>query len=154
MLLVGTGALTYGVYSLAVAGSPHRWVVVLYAVGAAALLGGLICDRWPMIHDLGMPVIAGLASLLGLGLATEPENPIDALQARVEQSERERAELKAELERQKRRQETDEKRIAELEIKIAKHNSPGARAVTGAVLDGLGILLALAASVLWATNLA
>jgi len=154
VLLVGTGALTYGVYSLAFAGAPHRGVVVLYAVGAAAFLGGLICDRWQMIHDLGMPVIAGLASLLGLGLATEPENPLAALLARVEQSERELAELKAELEKQKRRQDTDEKRIAELEMEIAKYRSPRARAVTGAVLNVLSILFTLAASVLWAANLA
>jgi cell division protein FtsB len=154
VLLVGTGALTYGVYGLAFAGAPHRWVVVLYAVSAAALLGALICDRWQMIHDLGMPVIARLASLLGFGLATEPENPIAALLARVEQSEQQLAELKAKLEKQKRRQETDEKRIAELETEIAKYSSPRARAVTGAVLTGLSILFGFAATVLWAANLA
>jgi len=152
--LVGTGALAYGVYSLAFPGGPHRWVVVLAALSAAALLGGLTCDRWQMILDLGMPVIARLASLLGLGLATEPENPIAALLARIEQSEQELTELKAELEGQKRRQETDEQRIAELEIEIAKLSSPRARAVTGAVLNVLSGLFGFAATVLWLTNLA
>jgi cell division protein FtsB len=152
--LVGTGALAYGVYGLAFPGGPHRWVIVLGALSAAAALGALTCDRWRMIHDLGMPVIARLASLLGLGLATEPENPIAALLARIEQSEQELTELKAELEGQKRRQETDERRIAELEIEIAKLSSPRARAVTGAVLGSLSILFAFAATALWAAKLA
>lgn len=136
------GVIAYFVYGAAVTGAPHCWVVTLYTMSTAAFLGALVCDRWLLLRTLVRGVVGRIPS---------PGNLLDSVMAQftVDQLGQELDELRRELAALRKQRERDVTRIATLEAALVRASS-----VTGALLELVGIVLALVASVLWAANLA
>jgi uncharacterized coiled-coil protein SlyX len=155
--LFSSAAVSYAVYpvvDVAPLNDRHRWVFVLYAMSATALLGGWVCNRWRMLGAIAAWLRALITSLVHQH-AFEPDTPIEELQARLAEMEARHASQIEALERQIAAQGAQigeqQVRIDELRKEIRESS---AREKTGAALDVLGILLASVASMLWAAGLA
>jgi len=163
LLVAGVGVAAWWIRGST--GYPHRWVIVLYVMSGAALIGSLLCGSWGVLRDVrqlykasgGIKQMVALALVAKLTIASAGVQSPAMLDTLTEQVGQQQERLEA-LEQQRQQ---DQAEIARLKSEIAFQKTeiallkiPLPRAATGLLLGLVGILLATAASVVWAAGIA
>jgi hypothetical protein len=153
-LLVAIGVGAYLVDREWFAGSDHRWVVVLYAEGAAAALGATVLNRWRLLRA----AVEALRNALPGGFASEAPslevlNELRREMTLLKDQARQIDELKAQVEQLRVEASHNNAEILQLEAKL-KEAETAPRLVVGAILEISAIVLGALASILWAKGLA